>query len=261
MTRTQKIIKYIAMAFASLLAVGIIGGIVSVVSLLTIADEDDVAKELTTYQITSTVTSLDVEVDAGDLTIKQGDTFAVESNLRRLTVREENGRLIIRNKEERLRVDRAAVLTVYLPIQALNQVRITTGAGRLTVDALMAEVLELEFGASEVMFGSLTATRKADIDGGAGKITIGGGKLCDLSLNMGVGQLNLTGELIGDCEMDLGVGETNITLLGNKEDYALDIEKGLGSVSVEGTDATRFGNGSNRIDIDGGVGAIRIDFE
>lgn len=261
MTPMQKIIKYVATAFAVLLALSIIGGIVSVVGLFAGSDEVGVSAEMAIYPISSAITSLNIEVDAADLTFKRGDTFFVESNLKGLIVREKGDTLTIKHKKELLRVERNVVLTISIPEQVFEQVDITTGAGRLTADSITAEVLDLELGAGEVMIGSLTATREADIDGGAGKLTVGGGKLHDLSLNMGVGQLNLTGELIGDCEMDLGVGETNITLLGNKEDYALVIEKGLGSVSVEGTDATRFGNGSNRIDIDGGVGAIRIDFE
>lgn len=259
MTQIQRVIKYVAMGLALLLAVAIIGGVVSVVSLF--VDADDITAERTVYPISSAVTSLDIEVGAADLTIKQGDRFLVESNLKGLTVREDGDTLTVRHKKGVFRIEHDVVLTVTVPAQTLKQVTIATGAGRLTVDALSADVVELELGAGEVTINDLTVSREGQIDGGAGKLTVNGGKLHDLSLNMGVGQLSLTGELIGECEMDLGVGETNFILQGGKDKYTLDIEKGLGDVSVDGTDVSRFGNGPNRIDIDGGVGAICIDFE
>ena len=51
---------------------------------------------------------------------------------------------------------------------------------------------------------------------------------------MGLGQLNLTSALTGDCNLDSGVGEMNVTLLGSKDDYELDIEKGIGNITVDG---------------------------
>ena len=80
---------------------------------------------------------------------------------------------------------------------------------------------------------------------------------------MGLGQLNLTSALTGDCNLDSGVGEMNVTLLGSKDDYELDIEKGIGNITVDGKNVTDFGssgNGANEVDIHGGVGAINVCF-
>ena len=67
--------------------------------------------------------------------------------------------------------------------------------------------------------------------------------------------------LLGGCELDMGVGEANITLIGSKDDYALDIESGVGGVRVDGTSVTDYGSsGANRVEINGGVGAIDIRF-
>ena len=119
-------------------------------------------------------------------------------------------------------------------------------------------------GAGDVTINTLTAMKSADIDGGAGRITIKGGTLNNLDLDMGVGQLNLTALLTGACEMDLGIGQTNLTLLGTQDDYRLDIEKGIGTVTVDGKKVSDFGssgNGENRIEINGGIGAICVDFK
>ena len=62
----------------------------------------------------------------------------------------------------------------------------------------------------------------------------------------------------------MGVGESNITLLGSKEDYKLELEKGLGNISVDGVNVSDYGssgNGTNKVEINGGVGSINVRFE
>lgn len=265
MTQLQKLIKYLAMAFAIFLVVSIIGGILSAAGLLGgFLDGDAVGETVETYTVSSDVTSLRIEVNAADLTIKQADAFSVKSNLKHLSVGEENGVLTVRETKKFAGTYNGAVLTVSIPAQTVFQkAEITTGAGRLTVDTLSAGSLRLELGAGEVDIETLTATASANIEGGAGKITIGGGTLCNLDLEMGVGQLNLTSAVLGDSELELGVGESNLTFIGSKADYAVDIEKGIGGITVDGELVSEYeshGNGENTVDINGGVGAVNLVF-
>ena len=67
----------------------------------------------------------------------------------------------------------------------------------------------------------------------------------------------------GKSQLDYGVGETNLTLLGSREDYKIEIDKGIGEAKLEGEsmkDDSVYGWGENRIEIDGGIGAIYIEF-
>ena len=157
-----------------------------------------------------------------------------------------------------------AVLTIYVPVgMVFDNVNIKTGAGRFTVDSLSAATIGFELGAGDVTISKLIAEKSANIEGGAGRITISNGAIKDLALKMGMGQLNLTAALTGDSELELGVGESNITLLGSKDDYELDIEKGIGNITVDGKNVTDFGssgNGANEVDIHGGVCAINVRF-
>ena len=156
-------------------------------------------------------------------------------------------------------------MTLYIPADAVfERANIITGAGRLTVDSLSAATINFELGAGEVTIDTLVAASDIDIDGGAGKITISGGALHNLDLDMGVGQLNLTSALTGESDFDLGVGESNITIIGNKDDYRLDIEKGLGNITVDDTSVSNIkgqGNGNNSIEVSGGIGAINLKFK
>ena len=132
------------------------------------------------------------------------------------------------------------------------------------MDQLSAGTMKFELGAGEVTIDKLIATTAIDIDGGAGRITISDGALHNLDLDMGVGHLNLTSALTGESDFDLGIGESNITVIGNKDDYKLDIEKGIGNITVDGTSVSNikeYGNGNNSIEVSGGIGAINLRFQ
>lgn len=265
MTTFQKAVKYLAMAFAIFLTVSIIGGILSMFGLFSgFFGGDAVTEDIKTYTVSSDIKSLEVKINAADFTIKQGDSFSVESNLKYLTVEDKNGVLTIRDTKKFIRTYTGAVLTLYIPADTVfDKANITTGAGRLTVDNLSANTMNFELGAGEVAIDTLVAASDIDINGGAGKITISGGALHNLDLDMGAGQLNLTSALTGESDFDLGVGESNITVIGNKNDYKLDIERGLGNITVDGTSVSNIkgqGNGNNDIEISGGIGAINLKF-
>ncbi len=265
MTTFQKAVKYLAMAFAIFLTVSIIGGILSMFGLFGgFFGGDAVTEDIKTYTVSSDIKSLEVKINAADFTIKQGDSFSVESNLKYLTVEDKNGVLTIRDTKKFIRTYTGAVLTLYIPADTVfDKANITTGAGRLTVDNLSADTMNFELGAGEVAIDTLVASSDIDINGGAGKITISGGALHNLDLDMGAGQLNLMSALTGESDFDLGVGESNITVIGNKNDYKLDIEKGLGNITVDGTSVSNIkgqGNGNNDIEISGGIGAINLKF-
>ena len=266
MTNFQKTVKYIAMVFAIFLTVCIIGGILSMFGLFGgFFGSDAVTEDIKTYSVSSEIQSLEVKINAADFTIKQGESFSVESNLKHLTVEDKNGVLTIKETKKFGSTYTGAVLTLYVPVDTVfEKADITTGAGRLTVDSLSASTMNFELGAGEVSIDTLVATSDIDIDGGAGKITISGGALHNLDLDMGVGQLNLTSALTGESDFDLGVGEANITIIGNRDDYKLNIEKGLGNITVDGTSISNIkgqGNGNNSIEISGGIGAINLKFK
>ena len=83
MTTFQKVIKYLAMAFAIFLTVSIIGGLLSMFGLFGgFLGGDAVTEDIKTYAVSSDIQSLDVKINAADFTIKPGENFSVESNLK-----------------------------------------------------------------------------------------------------------------------------------------------------------------------------------
>jgi len=266
MTTVQKVIKYLAIAFAIFLTVTIIGGILSAVGALGgFFAKDAVLDQDKTYSVAGEVKSLVIQINAADLVIRQADQFSVTSNLKYLSVEENGGVLTIKETKKFSGKYNESSLTLTIPENTdFDQVNISTGACRLTADKISAAKLCLELGAGEVNIQDLVATTKAQIEGGAGKVTISGGALQDLDLDMGVGELNLTSALTGECEFDLGVGDANIRVIGNKDSYALDVEKGIGNITIDGKSVSGMdtgGSGSDEIQINGGVGAIDLTFQ
>ncbi|MBQ9747227.1 MAG: DUF4097 family beta strand repeat protein [Clostridia bacterium] len=265
MTSLQKAIKYASMAFAVLLALGIVSGLLRAVGLIDmLIDRDAVAEETRVYEISDEITALDIRIGAAALTIRQGEAFSVESNLRDLRVKEKDGTLIIEEDTSFAKSYHDAVLVLCVPEGTVfEKASIETGAGVVTVDVLSASRLKLVFGAGDVRVDTLNASESAEIVGGAGRLTVSGGELHGLDLEMGVGELILTSALLGRSDLELGIGETEITLIGGEEDYTVDIEKGLGGITVDGESVSGSvvrGHGQNKIDVSGGIGAIRMFF-
>ena len=233
-------------------------------ALASCGSEHAVLGDSQTYEISSDIHSLDIQINAADFKIEHGDEFSVESNLKYLSVSEKDGVLTIIDEAKSNSNYSNAVLTLYVPNGIVfDDVDITTGAAKLTADALSTSSLELKLGAGDVRFERLHASSAAVIKGGAGQITVASGTLHDLTLEMGVGELDLSVALLGNSDLKFGVGESNLTLYGSKDDYKVAIEKGLGSISVDGKDVSDLdgsGNGQNRINIEGGVGTVNIAF-
>ena len=265
MSTQQKVIKYVAIALAVWLTVSIIGGILGALGIFNVFfGNDAVSDEMTVYSVSSDIRSLDIEINAADITVKEGDSFSVESNLKKLRVEEKNSCLSIVQTGKFRGSHDGAVLTVTIPSGMLDSINLKTGAGKFTAKTLTAETVRFEFGAGDVTIEALTATRSAHIEGGTGRITISGGSMNALDMDMGMGQVNLTSALTGDCELDAGVGELNITLIGIQDDYTIEIEKGIGSITVDGQSASNnesFGNGMSEVEIHGGIGAINVNFK
>ena len=260
MTTLQKVIKYIAVAFAIFLIVTIIGGIITGITGVSylLSDKDiEAVGEMKVYSIDSDISSLSVDLSGAQLKIKTADKLSLESNHKYISVKEENGKpfsvfsegvTVILNVPESLVFDVAVI---------------DTGAGEVVIESLSANDLEISLGAGKADIKSLTANTSCEIDGGAGELNIDGGRLCNLKLDMGVGELTLKSRIEGKSELDYGVGETNLILIGSKADYKIELDKGIGEATLSGEsmkDDSVYGTGESFIEIDGGVGTLNIEF-
>lgn len=268
MTSFQKVIKYIAFALAMLLTVTIISTILTLLgnfSFLLSGKVTDVVGEMQTYTIDGEISSLSIDINSAELKIQTADKFSVESNHKYISVKPDNGKLSIRETKKFFATSpKIATVILYIPENfVFGDAVIDTGAGMVEIDSLECDVLKISLGAGTADIKTLTANSRAEIDGGAGEIKIGGGKLCNLNLDIGVGKFTLKSCIYGESDIDCGVGETNLVLIGSDNEYKIKIDKGIGDARLSGEnikDGHVYGSGENFIEIDCGVGALSIEF-
>ena len=147
---------------------------------------------------------------------------------------------------------------------ALDETKIETGAGKIDIEGLNTQSLYLELGAGDVYIKNVTVTQEAKIDGGVGRTELNSCKINNLKANLGMGEFVFSGKLTGKSEVDSGVGAININLLDSSENYTIDVDKGIGAVTLDGQKLEMdrvHGTGENRLSVDGGVGEIKINFK
>jgi len=267
MSETQRIIKYIATAFAIFLIFSILSGIMyGIISISSIfGNNENANKELENLNLTNNTLILDIEVSNVDISIKQGDEFKAETNNQYIKTKQKDNKLYITEEKHSWFSKRdGSKLVVYVPSDYIfDSVSIENGASKIDIDSLSCKKLYMDLGAGKVTINNILVLNKAEIDGGAGEINIENGSLNNLDLDMGIGKLSLISQITGESEIDAGIGNVNLNLLGNLNEYKIILDKGIGKCSVDGKNikgSTYYGNGSNVIDIDGGVGSIQVDF-
>lgn len=275
MTTAQKVIKYLATAFAVFLIITIISAILSggyaLLSALGLihTNKDIVMENLKVIsKEVKEVTTLKIDLAYTNLDIKTGDDFKVETNNSNITFEENNGSVKIKEENRNwLKNDNiSSNLIICIPedMIAIDETKIQTGAGKINIEKLNTQSLYLELGAGDVYIENVIATGETKIDGGVGKTELKYCEINNLKANLGMGEFTFSGKLTGKSEIDSGIGAINIDLIDNKNNYKIDVSKGLGNVTLDGqkleTDRV-YGIGENYLDIDGGIGEIKIDFE
>lgn len=275
MTTAQKVIKYLATAFAVFLIITIISAILSGgYALLSALGLIHTNKDIVTENLkviskeVKEVTTLKIDLAYTNLDIKTGDDFKVETNNSKITFEENNGSVKIKEENRNwLKNDNiSSDLIIYIPedMIAIDEIKIQTGAGKINIEKLNTQRLYLELGAGDVYIENVIATGETKIDGGVGKTELKSCEINNLKASLGMGEFTFSGKLTGKSEIDSGVGAINIDLIDNKNNYKIDVSKGLGNVTLDGqkleTDRV-YGIGENYLDIDGGIGEIKIDFE
>ena len=97
-----------------------------------------------------------------------------------------------------------------------------------------------------------------------GKTELDSCEINNLKANLGIGEFVFSGKLTGKNEIDSGVGAIDIDLMDNKGNYKINVSKGLGNVTLDGQKLEMdrvYGTGENYLDVDGGIGEIKIEFK
>lgn len=274
MNTFQRVMKYVAIAFAIFLTVVILGGIFSVVSGLTTVITGGEVETIDYSKEFNDVEKLSINHKVGKLNVRTGDGFRVEaSNVSdRFRAEVVNGTLFIEEPDFMRSFlwfniglsGESTVITVYVPEDfKAKRIEIDSGAGDVNLEDLSAEYLKINAGVGRLYGQRLTADR-VDAEGGVGEIRLTDVNFTDVDFDCGVGSLELSGMIFGKSEFECGVGSVNVKVKGSREDYALKASAGLGAVRVNGSKVSgQYSDNykaDNTISIDGGIGDFSITF-
>lgn len=265
MTNGQRIIKYLALALAFFIILSIVKGIVmgiGGVSHFYSNNTKTVTKDLEKTTLDSTdINKLNISLKYSSLEIKSGNELAVDTNNSNVNIKENNKSLDI-SEDNNTWYNNNYKVIVYIPNTiSFTDVTISNGAGEVAIDSISTDNFDYSIGAGKTTISNLNAAGNVKIDGGAGKLEITNGVIGSLDLDMGVGKTDIAANITKDSKISAGVGSLNLDLLNTLSNYKIEVDKGLGSITVNGQemeDESTTGTGSTNIRVDGGVGAINI---
>ncbi len=276
MRAVQVLIKAFALCLAGVIIVTIVAsmlGAVSLVGMLVGADEHTPGEMSTVWQDeegTKKILNLDVNIGATTLYVYESEdakTVRVETNNEHITSWQDGNTLHVVEKSHLYlsNLFSDGDLAIYVPAGAkFDTVEMAAGAGTLKIEKLAVDKLNLKLGAGKTSIDELDVKDEAKIKGGAGFTEIKNGDLNNLDLDLGAGRAEVKARLRGENKVRSGAGKLELDLVGRESGYKLMIDKGVGSVKVNGEsqkDNAIYGQGKNLVQIKSGVGAVDINID
>lgn len=272
MTTTQKIIKYLAIAFALFLVISIFSIIFGlsreIISSINSDKKDSkLLEEYTTISNNvNNIESFKIDISNDNIEIKEGEKFEVKTNDPDVKFYHENSKVKIKTDKTfswHLSNSSRGTIIIYLPNESnISELDLNLGAGKIDIDKIFVETLLMDLGAGTMTAKEINVYEKAAINGGAGNININSGTINNLNLKLGAGNASIQSDLTGSNTLTTGVGKLNLGLSRSKDNYRFDINKGLGNIILNDFDVsedTLIGDGETKIKINGAVGNIIIN--
>lgn len=263
MSQAQRIIKYFSICLAALLIVGIFSlifdGFGMIGNLFTDSNRDVNLDDIILLE--DNYKKLEIELALSELVIAEENDFKIESNKKFVNITEKDGILIIEERNRKIDNETNKVILTIPKKYSFLDVSIKTGAGKVSINNVNTNELDLELGAGRVNIVGVNVSKETDIEGGVGEIKIVDCNFNNLDLGIGIGDADIEGVFMGDTNVETGIGNVKIKLLDGVNDYKFSVEKGIGSIYINDEEVNNgvYGNGNKNFFVEGGVGSIKIN--
>ena len=264
MTVFNKYLKYFVIGFILIVIAFIFLSVIFGVSFLGNIfgiKEESLGEVVTVLDQEYAPETIELDIDSCKVSLKQGDRFVVRSSSSSLLIEGNENIRIIEKKRPWWNKKRLEVLEIIIPSShVFKSSIISLGAGEFNVDTLKSNKLEMELGTGIFLANRLDVLESTVIKGGTGVINISDGEVYNLNMQLGVGDFTGNLSVLGNSKIQAGIGLINLSLKESLAQTQLDIQKGLGSVYVNGKEVSNISLGkyNNLIKIEGGVGDISI---
>ena len=271
MTAFQKVIKYLAIAFAIYLIIMIVGVIFSLFAVIIGLEKwsNSSNQEIVEHNITeySNVEKLDIKLGVCRLEIKEASQIKVETSdvTDKFKCELKNGTLKIEDNKMNTNIfnNKVPEVTIYIPRNyKFNEIDLELGVNNSNIYELSGKDISIEFGVGKARIDSLNG-EKVEINGGAGETKIDNVNIEHLDLEAAIGSIVINGKILNNSEIVSGIGRLEVNLVGEKDNYELRLERGIGNLEVDGEkvrEDENIGNGTIKIIIEAGIGETEINF-
>lgn len=268
MNKIQKVIKTLAICLAILIIGNIISLIIYGLSWIPGLNQNTKNDDSITFEESyHDIEEIELDIIASSITIKPGTEFKITAtNMKNnFTSKRKKNTLKIEEKVTWFqKSNKEGKITITIPEdKVLDKLSVDTGAGKFTMTDIEINEFELDQGAGIIEISN-SKLNTSDIDGGAGEIEIKNSTLNNLELDAGIGKIKLEAIIIGNSKINCGIGQIDLTLLETENDYQIKVEKGIGNIKINGenqSNSTTYGTGTNKLELEGGIGNINVNFK
>ena len=227
----------------------------------------------------SKVKNLDIDIKAGSLKILESDDeqmhLIVDARGGSVKKGINGDTFLVKDTTKEIwdwfRWQKGVKVVLYLPADMKFErlgIDVNAGEVNMTGAELTAKEADLSVDAGSLKAGTLNVTRELEADTGAGELQIDALTAGEVELDCGVGEMNISGTVNGDLTADCGVGELNLTISDVEESFNYIIDCGVGDVKLGDTSYSSLGkkkkidnNAEKTMNLDCGVGSIRVKYE
>lgn len=201
--------------------------------------------QMQTFISESNDNSLDLKISAGTVKVEycDGENFEIvypSSYRYGYNVTEENGKITVKPKH---------TFGFWLGVFRIPEMTVKIPRGKVIDFSL-----RMSAGSAHVADGEFT---DFNFHMSAGSANIGNVKCDKFNCDLSAGSVNVGGIECGNITIDLSAGSANLTVIGNKPDYTIKVDKSAGSCNV----GNQTGSVSGKIiDIDLSAGSVNVHF-
>lgn len=234
------------------------------------------------------VSSLDMEIEYGEVKVVEGDTFAIDAvnlpeNGLESYVNEEGTWIIRQTGEDDLNFwgmhfsvgnifnwdgEYTPRIIITVPKDYVAEdISMVIKAGEVKADVLRAATGRFDVAAGRLAIQELYVTEESDYIIGAGQMNLNQVNVADISVDCGVGDVSINGIVAGDSDITCNVGNVDLELEGEEKEYSYDISSSIGNINIDNNSYHSISNriinnegAENNLELKCEIGNISVDF-
>lgn len=153
-------------------------------------------------------------------------------------------------------------ITIILPEKEYNNFYAKNYVGTISVNGIEANDFKIKSDVGSVKVNDCKGNQSSSISNGLGEIVVRNSNFSNLDLENDIGSIKLVDCLLLErTSASTGIGEVYFKLSGDKANYDIDVETGIGSSKINGEKgSSHSASALHEMDIECDIGNIKVNF-